>query len=215
MEKPRVKVAVKIDAPGLLSAEAILAQELAGAGKVVGGEGVKRVQRLQRKDTGEEQRRTRYKVVNRKTQLNVELYNTSIQGAIDETGAKPHFPPFKAGSSLFRWVSRKGLAMRPGRGLRQAAASAFRARTSELNLSRQERTIGGRVAANRAAANAVKRIEGISFAIAKAQSRRGLPRPGDPLRRPFETVSKPFGAYSTRVFDGAARKATARINRGK
>lgn len=198
----KIKTIIKPDIPGLKSAEGILAQEYAKAGLTIGEEGIKRVRKLQRIDTGQERRRTAYRIASRKTQINVELYNTSIQAAVDETGAKAHFPPYKAGSNLFRWVSRKGLAPKPTRQTRQEA-------------SRGLRGVEARVTANKDAARRVKQIESISFLIARAISRRGLPRPGDPLRSPFATVSKTFGAYSRKVIDRATFQAVSRINKGQ
>jgi hypothetical protein len=200
--KPFTRVVVKPDIPGLSAAQAILTNEMQAVGQKIGKEGVRRITRIQRIASGEERRRTKFRVVTRKGQLNVELYNTVIQAAVDETGAKPHFPPYKAGSPLFRWVSRKGLASRPSRQTRQAA-------------SRGLRGVEARVAANQDAANRVKQIERISFLIARAISRRGLPRPGDKLRKPFETVRRGFDAYATGEIAKATTRAVNRINNYK
>jgi hypothetical protein len=124
------------------------------------------------------------------------VYNTVVQALVDETGARPHFPPYRKGSKLFAWVSRKGLG---GRKL----------------LTSQARAIGqllGKGAVKQINLDVDKQTERVSFLIARAISRRGLPRPGDPLRAPFKDVEAMRRSYIRGSFSIPFALASMRVN---
>jgi hypothetical protein len=208
---PFVKYKIKKNTPGLDKANAILSQEYLKAAEKIGIEGVRQIRLLQRIDTGKERARTSYRIKNLITQVNIEFYNTIIQAAVDETGTVPHFPPYKAGSDLFRWVLRKGFKPTPKQS-RGTATRIGRAQAKAAGLDKGSVKVAGRVAANRAADRAVKEIESISFLIARAISRRGLPRPGDPIRKPFGTFLRKAPNFSYLTFNAATGKGVSRIN---
>lgn len=209
---PFVKYIMKTSLPGLTQAENILADEFKKAANSIGQEGVKQIRAIQRIDTGKERSRTGFRAIQRKTQVNIEFYNTIIQAAVDETGARPHFPPYKQGSDLFRWVLRKGFSPAPSRQSRQRAASVGRKYARAAGYSKETIKIAGRVAANAEATKQTKAIESISFLIARAISRRGLPRPGDKLREPFQTFLRNSPNFAYLTFNGATGKGVSRIN---
>lgn len=212
----RQKVNVKI--PGLKKLNPYLGEELKRAAYHVGDRLQELVRGKQRIDTGQERRRTVYKVTSRKGGLNVLLsvYNTSIQGAVDETGAKPHFPPYRRGSKLFAWVIRKGLAVRErnrlGGGQSRAISARVRADARRAGATREEAKEAGRQAVRETVERFYKQAESVSFMIARSISRRGLPRPGDPLRKPFETTRKQADNMIRTIFNFATLKAVKRVN---
>lgn len=209
---------VNVEIPGLKKANPYLAEELKRAAYHLGDHLQASIRSIQRKDTGAERRATVYRVTTRKGGINVLLrvYNDTIQGAVDETGAKPHFPPYKQGSKLFGWVLRKGLAetskTRLGGGQRRAIAARVAADARRQGATKQEATQAGRDAVKATANRLDKQAESISFLIARSISRRGLPRPGDPLRKPFETVRKKSTATIKTIFNFATLKAVKRVN---
>lgn len=170
----KIRHKINVDTPGLNNANHYLEEELKRAGDKVGSRLQTLVRQKQRIDTGQERRRTQYKVISRRGELNVKVsvYNTVVQALVDETGAKPHFPPYKQGSKLYGWVLRKGLA-------------------SEDNP---------------------KKAQAVSFLVARAISRRGLPAPNDPLRKPFETTRKDADNMVRTIFNFATLKAVKRVN---
>lgn len=180
---------VRVNTPGIDRAPEIYSFYIDRHLAKLGNELQRDVRDIQRKDTGEERRRTRIKIVSRKGGMRalLSVYNTSIQANVDETGARPHFPPYRPGSRLFRWVLRKGLA------------------TSII--------AGGRLRRNRDdIEDDLRAAASISFLIARAQSRRGLPRPGDALRAPFKTVEHRKRNYIQSSFALPFMLATKRIN---
>lgn len=209
---------VNVEIPGLKKLNVYLAGELRGAAFKVGYKLQEDVRAIQRKDTGQERARTVFRVTSRSGGLNVLLrvYNDTIQGNVDETGAKPHFPPYKAGSKLYQWVLRKGLAegskTRLGGQQRRAISARVRADARAGGASRAEATLAGRQAVKDTAARLDKQVESVSFLIARAISRRGLPRPGDPLRKPFETVRRKSDNMIRTIFNFATLKAVKRAN---
>lgn len=151
----------------------------------------------QRMATGEERRKTTSRITQKETYLKLRVYNPSIQAAVDETGAVPHFPPYKRGSKLFKWVERKGLG-------------------GHVLTIAQARGLGqhlGKGAAKEYRDEQARITERVSFLIARAQSRRGLPRPGDPLRKPFEatTISERRNIYEG--FKAAIYRGVNSINK--
>lgn len=206
---------VNVKIPGLKNANQYLAEELRRAAFHIGDRLQESIRAKQRIDTGQERRRTVYDVkVKGKGNLNVSLrvYNTVIQALVDEFGAKPHFPPYKKGSKLYGWVIRKGLAARLTPSARAAVKRAVVKGAKEAGAFKNEARIIGKFAADRAAARADKKIEGVAFAIAKSISRRGLPRKGDPLRKPFDTTRKQSINMINTIFNFAVLKAVKRVN---
>ena len=205
---------VNVTIPGLKKANSYLSQELNRAAFKVGDRLQELVRKKQRIDTGEERRRTLYRVTSRKGGLNVLLsvYNTSIQGNVDETGAKPHFPPYKQGSKLFAWVSRKGLANTRSRDTINARAKATRARVRESGGDNEARKAAGAFRRGRDAQINARRIESVAFLVARAISRRGLPRPGDALRQPFEKTRAESENMIRTIFQFATLKAVKKVN---
>lgn len=194
------RLKARADIPGLKRGADILATEYAKHFERLLPQIRDEVRQLQREDTGEERNRTRYRVLRSgRGGLSVtgNVYNTSIQAAVDEGGAKPHFPPYKQGSKLFRWVSRKGLANET-----QVKFTADGGTTPILTRSGRPRVIKGDAQA----------IESISFLIARAQSRRGLPRRGDPIRFPMNTLLVRRRGYINSSFIVPTLVATRRIN---
>lgn len=205
---------VNVEIPGLKQANRYLKEELFRAADRIGKRLQDKVRSRQRKDTGQERARTLYKVYSRKGGFNVFLsvYNTSIQGAVDETGAIPHFPPYRIGSRLYHWVLRKGLADRLGGGQRRAIAAYVRAEARASGATPEEAKQAGRQAAKETSDSFDKRAQGVAFVVARAISRRGLPRPGDPLRKPFETTRNDSVQMINTIFNFATLIAVKRVN---
>lgn len=209
------QVRVRVDVPGLLAAERMLAAEFARAAQKVGEELQSRIRPKQSHDTGQNRRRTQIKVVSRTgARVSVSVYNTTIQANVDETGAKPHFPPFKIGSKLFRWVQRKGISSRITSSARASARRFGQTAARAAGANNDDARAAGRAASNRAAMSADKKTQSIAFLIARAQSRRGLPRPGVAIKQPFAIVARQSVNFVQRSFDFAAALAVVRINRG-
>lgn len=190
---------VRVNTPGIDQAPEIYSFYIERHLEKLGEELVGDVRREQRKDTGQERERTRYAITRRVRgglTFRLSVYNTVVQALVDETGARPHFPPYRKGSKLFAWVSRKGLG---GRKL----------------LTSQARAIGqllGKGAVKQINLDVDKQTERVSFLIARAISRRGLPRPGDPLRAPFKDVEAMRRSYIRGSFSIPFALASMRVN---
>lgn len=211
----RIRQKVNISIPGVKSGVMILSDELGKAGPIIGRHLQAKVREKQRLDTGEERRNTLWRSRVRGTNLLVSTYNTKVQALVDETGARWRgtMPPSHPGSKLFSWVSRKGLAPKIG----PAARRNIRAFARED----ARRAGAGRAGQNRAANEAVeaalggrdKEVARVAFAVARSIARRGLPRPGDPLRKPFEATRKEERPAIVRMVRAAVSNAATRINK--
>jgi hypothetical protein len=198
---------VKVSVPGIDQAPEIYAFYIERHLEKLGDALREEIRSEQRRATGAEQAATRYKVINRGRgaglSFRLTVFNEKVQALVDETGAKPHFPPYKIGSSLWRWVKLKGLGQDISKGERRYLSP------------REARGVGriqGKGAAAEHRALVDKQIERVSFVIARAISRRGLPRPGDPLRAPFKDVFSMRRVTIQESFTLPFALATARIN---
>lgn len=209
------KVNVKI--PGLKAGVEILNQELRFAGSRIAVYVQGKVRDKQRNDTGEERRRTVYRISQAGSFLSVSVFNTVVQGLVDETGAvfKDKMPPWRAGSNLYAWVQRKGISRSYDPRERRYIASFYRTEARRAGASQEEALHAGRAGLKDAVDEEVRKAESTTFAIAKSIQRRGLPRPGDALRKPFETTRKQERANIFRMVEVAVQNAATRINAGK
>lgn len=206
------KINVRID--GLRRANIFLAEELGKAGEKIGRHLQGKVRGKQRIDTGQERRRTLYKVNARGTNLTVSVYNTAVQALVDETGAKwrGRMPPYQRGSKLFAWVVRKGIARSFSGSERRYIASFYRTEARKAGAGKAEAKQAGRSGLKDALGEQDRQAESVSFLIARAISRRGLPRPGDPLRKPFETTRKEERPAVFAFVDAAVIRSVNRVN---
>lgn len=200
------RLKVKVETPGLLRGAEIYAEEYVRTFQHVLRTLQNDVRELQREDTGDERERTKTRIITRGRGGFIivgNVFNTSIQAAVDETGAKPHFPPWRKGSKLFRWVQRKGM----GQDITKGEARYL--------STREARSVGqflGAGAVKEHNLDVDKQVERVSFKIALKQSRRGLPRPGDVLRQPFNKVTVARTAWIQEQFKQATDRATGFIN---
>lgn len=200
------RLKVKVDTPGLLRGAEAYAEEYIRTFQSVLPTLQTEVRALQREDTGDERERTKFRIITRGKAnfiLVGNLYNTSIQAAVDETGAKPHFPPWRKGSKLFRWTQRKGLGQDVSKGEASYIGGAV------------ARSVGQRLGAGAVKEHNLdvdKQVERVSFRIALKQSRSGLPRAGDVLRSPMNTVTKARTKWIEEQFRIATDRATTFIN---
>lgn len=190
---------VKADVPGIDQAPEVYAFYIRRHLDKLGDALREEIRSEQRQDTGQERSRTQYKVTTIRGGMSFRLlvFNSVVQALVDETGARPHFPPYRKGSKLYAWVRRHGLA-------------------DETQVSF---TTGGHtqpVLDRKGAPKVIKaepdEIERVSFLVARAISRRGLPRPGDVLRAPFKDVYSNRRDLIARSFTTPFALATARIN---
>lgn len=212
----------RVNVPGIDGAEDFLSFYLRRHMDKLGPEIRDDIREEQRLDTGEERRKTRYRIYGRKTTLSLSIFNDTIQAAVDETGARPHFPPYRIGSKLFRWVQRHGMGATllgaQSRGISaQARAATRRELAGRFNpqLVRLFSVEAGRKAVKDTQDNLDKRTERISFLIARAQSKRGLPRPGDLLNAPFKDVEARQREYIRQSFIIPVLLATKAMNDAK
>lgn len=198
---PRIPIRHKVNvrAPGLKRANEFLRVEVAKSLRTAGGLLQRKVREKQRVDTGQERRRTLVSgVKNLRRGIGISVYNTVIQGLVDETGAtwSGGQPPSHPGSKLYKWVQRKGIANRMQPGARAAVRQAA----------------GGRAAAN-ASKRLASNLRSVTFLIARAIGRRGLPRPGDPLRKPFEVTRREQARNVTLLINAGVQRAVQRANK--
>lgn len=136
--------------------------------------------------------------------FSLSIFSTLIQALVDETGAKAHFPPYKKGTKLFKWVQAKGLGQDISKGERQYLRG------------RVGRSVGQRLGKGALAEHNLlvdKQVEKVAFLIARRQAGKspkgvmgGLPRPGDPLRKPFEVSAKQLeGLFRLSIDTAVAR----------
>ena len=209
-----VRFKLNVSIPGIEAGDDILAQEFNRAGLKTARHLQSKIREKARLDTGEERRNTLYKVLTRKTVTMVSVYNRKIQAFVDETGAifNGKLPPWREGSKLFGWVERKGF-VEPVLGSQTRAIAAFvRAEALRSGASREEAKLLGRQTVRDAETSRKRQLESTSFLIARAIARRGLPRPGDPLRKPYETTRDQERGTVQRFFQFAADTAANRIN---
>lgn len=209
---------VNVKTPGLGKGIKILREELLKAGRRIGPYVQGKVRAKQRIDTGQERRRTVYKVTQTsRVPLLVSINNTVVQALVDETGAKwgGKMPPYQIGSKLFSWVQRKGLARSFSGRERKYIASFGRKAARDAGASREEAKAEGRAYLKEAVDTAEKQAERVSFLVARSIARRGLPRPGDPLRKPFEVTRKEERPRIVGMIDAAVARAANRINTEK
>lgn len=195
---PDISYKVRVEAEGLLRAPEIYGFYIRRHLEKLGLELQADVRGEQREDTGAERRATTYRIKESSRgglSFVLRVSNPTIQAAVDETGAKPHFPPYKKGSKLFKWVQRKGLGSPLLIGQRRALGQLLGAKAAKAEGEASD-----------------KRQERVSFLIARAQSRRGLPRPGDWLVAPFKTVEAHKRDYIQASFQIPFLLATKRIN---
>lgn len=207
------KINSKID--GLKKGNIYLSEELRKAGQKIGLHLQGKVRDKQRIDTGQERRRTLFRVrQTRAALLQVSVYNTVVQALVDETGAvwSGTQPPSHAGSKLYRWVQRKGIATRASGSERRAAANTVRRTARAEGASKAEALAFGRSAAKAVSDRADKQILRTTFLIARAIGRRGLPRPGDPLRKPFEVTRKEERPRVLAMVNNAIFQSVKRMN---
>jgi hypothetical protein len=168
---------VKVHIPGLDAFNPNMTSHLIRAMFSLGNQTKTRVGVKMRKDTGEEIASLQLSVggfdpTNYHPFFSV--FSTKIQAFIDEKGARPHFPPWKRGTKLYKWAERRGM---------------FQPRL----LASQARALGqllGKGGVKGLEQSRVRQNESTVFLIARKQSLRGLPRPGDPLRMPFEKTAE-------------------------
>lgn len=199
----RYNARVRLDIKGIEIAPEVLRRELKVHAKQMGAILQARVREVQRVDTGRERRATKVRVRGGySSSLVLSVYNDIVQGLVDETGAVKHFPPWRRGSSLFRWVERKGMG--PA-AIPKGGARAF----NQAN---------GRGAAKKYRDSRIDEIERISLRIARRQAglipgkRGGLPRPGDRLREPFKTTAKAQRNYIYNSWGEPVDRAISFIN---
>lgn len=206
------KVNTRID--GLKKGNVYLAEELRKAGVKIGTHVQARVRDKQRIDTGQERKRTLWKATQRGSNLRVSIFNTVVQALVDETGAKWEgtMPPSHKGSKLYAWVLRKGIASRLGGGQRRAIAARVRADTRRAGGSAIEALLAGRAAARETTDSQDKQALRVTFLIARAIARRGLPRPGDRLRKPFEVTRKEERPRIIGIVNNAVFQSVKRMN---
>lgn len=213
---------IRVSAPGLKEAPEIYGFYIERHLHKLGDDLRADVREEQRKDTGQERERTRIKVTSRRGGMlrSLSIYNTSIQAAVDETGARPHFPPYKQGTKLYGWVQRHNIGggVLLGSQRRGIAAQGRASTRAELrgrfneDLRKLFIRAGGQAAVAATQARLDKQTERVSFLIARAQSRRGLPRPGDALRAPFKDVEARRRQYIRGSFALPFALATKRVN---
>jgi hypothetical protein len=208
----RHKVNTRID--GLKRANRYLEEELGKAGVRIGRHVQGKVRQKQRIDTGQERNRTLWQSRSRGANLRVSIYNTVVQGLVDETGATwtGTMPPSHKGSKLYNWVLRKGIASRLGGGQRRALAAFVRAESRRAGASRSDSIQAGRQAAAEATSDRDKEVLRTTFLIARAIARRGLPRPGDPLRKPFEDTRREERPAIIAMVNNAVFRSVKRVN---
>jgi hypothetical protein len=198
---------IKVDVPGIDQAPEIYGYYIEKHLVALGHALQEEIRSEQRRYTGEEQANTKG-VVERfgagaGFSFRLRLYNTKVQALVDETGARPHFPPWQVGTKLWKWVRDHGLGQDTSRG------------ESRLLSPRESRALGqlqGKGAAKAQRERVNKQITRVSFLIARAISRRGLPRPGDPIRAPFKDVMSNRKMLISESFTLPFALATARIN---
>lgn len=190
---------LKVDVPGIDQAPEVYAFYIRRHLEKLGDSLREEIRSEQRRDTGQEQSRTKYEVKTLKGGLSFRLivFNSVIQAFVDETGARPHFPPWRRGSKLYSWVRRRGLADET-----QVSFTTGGATQPVLDRKGAPKVIKAET----------DEIERVSFLVARAISRRGLPRPGDPLRAPFKDVYSNRKQLIAGSFTLPFALATARIN---
>lgn len=206
---------VNVKADGLKKGNFFLLEELRKAGLRIGKHLQDRVREKQRIDTGQERRRTVYRVKqNTRVPLQVSVYNTVVQGLVDETGAtwRGKMPPYRKGSKLFAWVMRKGLARSFDSRERKYIATFHRTEARRAGADRETAVKAGRAGLKDALNEQDRLAESVTFLVARAISRRGLPRPGDPLRKPFETTRKAERPKIVAMVNAAVFASVKRMN---
>lgn len=205
---------VRVDTSGLKRGKQYIQEELSKAGVTIGSYVTGKVRAKQRVDTGQERKRTQWKSKAVGSNLRVSIFNTVVQALVDETGAtwKGSQPPSHKGSKLYAWVLRKGIASRLGGGQRRAIAARVRADTRRAGGTQEEALFAGRAAAAETSASQDKQVLRVTFLIARAIGRRGLPRPGDPLRKPFEVTRKQERPKIEGIIQAAFAKSVRRMN---
>jgi hypothetical protein len=209
-----IKHTVKVDTTGLKRGKQFIQEELAKAGVTIGTHLTGKVRAKQRIDTGAERKGTQWKSRAVGSSLRVNVSNRLVQALVDETGARwsGSMPPFHAGSKLYKWVIRKGIASRLSGGQRRAVSARVRSNSRRAGASREESIAAGRQAVQETEAGREANIRSVTFLIARAISRRGLPRPGDPLRRPFEVTRNEERPFIVRTVNAAFARSVRRIN---
>lgn len=210
----RIVQKINVRIPGLKKGVEYLADELRRAGNRIGPYLQAKVRIKQRLDTGQERRRTVYRVGGRGTNVTISVYNTVVQALVDETGAKwgGSMPPYRAGSKLFAWVLRKGIARSFSGSERKYIATFYRTQARRAGAGQEEARQAGRAGLKDALNEQDRQAERVSFLIARSISRRGLPRPGDPLRKPFETTRKEERGAVIAMTNAAVVRAVNRMN---
>lgn len=205
---------VKVDTTGLKRGKQYIQEELAKAGVTIGSHLTGRVRAKMRVDTGAERRGTKWVSRAVGSSLRVVVSNNLVQAAVDETGAKwsGSMPPYQPGSRLYRWVIRKGIASRLGGGQRRAISARIRSESRRAGASREEAIAAGRQAVQETEAGREANIRSVTFLIARSIARRGLPRSGDALRRPFEVTRNEERPFIIRTVNAAFAKSVRRIN---
>lgn len=212
----RHRVIARID--GIKRGGGILRDELSKTGTQIGKHLQTRVRQKQRVDTGQERSRTLWQSrIQGAAGLRVSVYNTVVQALVDETGARwtGSMPPSHPGSRLFNWVSRKGFSPRiTNVGKRNIRAFA----RDDAPRAGADRA-GQREAASQAVSAALSRrdkdVARIAFLVARKIARRGLPRPGDPLRMPFARTTKEESNAVKAMVGMAVARSVTRINNVK
>lgn len=210
----RIVHKVNVNTRGLKRGSIYIEEELRRAGVTIGSHLTGKVRAKQRIDTGQERKRTLWKSKARGSSLVVSVYNTVVQALVDETGARWRgtMPPSHKGSKLYAWVLRKGLATGLMGGQRRAIAARVRADTRRAGGSPLEALTAGRAAAKETSDSQDKQALRVTFLIARAIARRGLPRPGDPLRKPFEVTRKEERPKIVSIINAAFAKSVRRMN---
>lgn len=211
----QIRHKVNIVTPGLKALPEILIAEYFTASRHTGEYLRGKVRAKQRIDTGQERRRTDFRIKQSKRgNFVVSVSNTVVQALVDETGAtwRSKIPPWRAGSKLFRWAQRKGLVRSLGGGQAKAIASFVRKQARADGANKQEARQAGRDAVkdteSRINAGAEWQVHKLAVRIAE----RGLPRPGDPLRKPFETTRKQEAKVVRELYISATQRAIKKSN---
>lgn len=197
----------------LSQADQMMASELASVAPRISVRLINGVKSRMRKDTGAEQKSVHAVVAVKGRNLTISVRSERAAALVDEEGRRPGAkrPPSQFGSRLYYWV------------LRHNFVGATSLKTGKRTF-RFERRLNAAIPDERPGAGAAKvqltpsesarrRAQKIARAIAEKIHLRGLPRSGDPLRRPFYET---YRAERTWIIDTiyAARDRVVRLLNG-
>lgn len=198
---------------GTMSQASQIAQsEIVSEMPVIGARLIRGIRERMRRDTGDEQQSVNAVVTASNARISTSVRSSKVQAIIDEEGreADKAQPPSRRGSRLYAWVLRKGFL---GATSIKTGKRTFRFTKRGYALLRDTAT--GKLSIKvplTPSQTAYRRAERIAYGIALSIKRRGLPRPGDPLRAPFLRTFEAERAWMiSRVF-AARDRIVARLN---